>query len=216
MRIDLKKERTQLYRPSTEFEEVEVPPLRYLAMDGHGDPNIEPAYAAAVQSLFTAGYAVRAVFRSRTGDDFVVVPLEGLWWSDDYAAFLARDKARWSWTMLIPLPDRVTGDDIAAGVAAAAEKKPDLPIGSVRPLTLEEGRSLQILHIGSYDDETPTLTRLHAELLPALGLTENGLHHEIYLGDPRRSAPEKLRTVLRQPVRPLDEGSRPRPTAVEE
>ena len=196
MRIDLNKERTQLYRPSTEFEEVEVPPLRYLAMDGHGDPNIEPAYAAAVQSLFTAGYAVRAVFRSRTGDDFVVGPLEGLWWSDDYAAFLARDKARWSWTMLIPLPDRVTGDDIAAGVAAAAEKKPDLPIGSVRPLTLEEGRSLQIL--------------------PRLRLTWNGPHHEIYLGDPRRSAPEKLRTVLRQPVRPLDEGSRPRPTAVEE
>jgi hypothetical protein len=206
MRLDVKKDRADLYRPgSDDVVEVDVPPATYLAADGHGDPNTAPAYAAAVGALYAAGYATRAAFRARTGDDFVVGPLEGLWTSADPTAFTARAKADWDWTMLIPLPDAVAAgnaDDVAHGLAAAAARKPDLPVDRVRVLRLHEGRSLQILHIGPYDDEGPTLARLHDEVMPARGLTWNGPHHEIYLGDPRRSAAATLRTVLRQPVRP--------------
>ena len=105
--------------------------------------------------------------------------------------------------MLIPLPEHVSADDIATGLASAAKKKPDASLDRVRALTLAEGRCLQIMHVGPYAEEGPTLARLHHEVMPARGLTWNGPHHEIYLGDPRRAAPEKLRTVLRQPVRPI-------------
>lgn len=201
MRIDLKNERKDLYRPGAkEFVEVVVPPMTYLAVDGHGDPNTSPAYAQAVELLFTTAYSVRAAFKARTGDDFVVGPLEGLWSCKDPTAFTARQKYAWDWTMLIPLPTQVGAGDVEAGRVAAREKKPGLPHDGLRIVEIDEGRSLQILHVGSYDDEGPTLERLHSEVMPRLGVTFNGPHHEIYLGDPRRSAPEKLRTVLRQPV----------------
>lgn len=203
MRFDVKKDRPDLYRPGTaDVVEVDVPPTTYLAADGHGDPNTAPAYAAAVGALYASGYATRAALRARTGDDFVVGPLEGLWTSGDPAAFTARAKAEWDWTMLIPLPEAVDATDVADGLSAAAARKPDLPVGEVRLLRLHEGRSLQVLHVGPYDDEGPALARLHHEVMPARGLTWNGPHHEIYLGDPRRAAPAALRTVLRQPVRP--------------
>lgn len=204
MRFDVKKDRKDLYQPGgADFVEVDVPPATYLAVDGHGDPNTAPAYAEAVGALYAAGYATRSALKARTGDDFVVGPLEGLWTSADPAAFTARAKADWDWTMLIPLPDAVDTDDVAQGLAAAAARKPGLPVDRVRPLRLHEGRALQVLHVGPYDDEGPTLARLHDEVMPSRGLTWNGPHHEIYLGDPRRAAPATLRTVLRQPVRPV-------------
>lgn len=202
MRIDLKKDRPDLYRPgATDFTEVDVPDTTYLAIDGHGDPNASPAYPAAVGSLYAAAYAVRSALRARTGDDFVVGPLEGLWSAGDPSAFAERRKAHWDWTMLIPLPARVDDDDVAGGLASATARRPDLPVASLRAVGLREGRSLQILHVGSYDAEAAVLARLHREVMPARGLTWNGPHHEIYLSDPRRVAPERLRTVLRQPVR---------------
>lgn len=204
MKIDLKKDLKAFYQPgSGEFVEVHLPPRSYVAIDGHGDPNTSADYAAAVATLFASAYAVKSGLRARTGEDFVVGPLEGLWTSDDPTSFTARRKGEWDWTMLIPLPDVVTADDVDAGLVSAARKKPELPVGSVRLLVLDEGRCLQIMHVGSYDDEAPTLARLHHEVMPAAGLTFNGPHHEIYLSDPRRVAPEKLRTVLRQPVRPI-------------
>ena len=204
MRIDMKKDRKDLYHPpSTDFTEVDVPETTHLAVDGHGDPNTSSAYTTAVQSLYMSAYAVRAAFKARTGDDFVVGPLEGLWTSADRDAFTVRDKDEWDWTMLIPLPDAVGAADIAEGLAAASRKKPDLPVSSLRPLSLAEGRCLQILHVGTYDEEGPVLARLHDEIMPERGLTWNGPHHEIYLSDPRRTAPERMRTVLRQPVRPV-------------
>ena len=203
MKIDLKSERPDLYRPSTrDFVEVVVPPTTYLAIDGHGDPNTADEYAAGVAALYASAYTIKFGYRARTGDDFVVMPLEGLWFSDDPSAFVERRKAEWSWTMMIALPDAVAADDIAVGLEGAAAKKPDLPIDAVAAREIDEGRSLQIMHIGSYDDEGPTLARLHDEVMPGAGLTWNGPHHEIYLGDPRRTAPERLRTILRQPVRP--------------
>ncbi|ERH16184.1 hypothetical protein HMPREF1549_02544 [Actinomyces johnsonii F0510] len=202
MRTDIKKDRKDLYQPAAaDFTEVDVPAMTYLAIDGHGDPNTSPAYAAAIQALYAGAYAIRSALKKRTGDDFVVGPLEGLWTSADNSAFIARDKGEWDWTMMIPLPDAVSSQDVAEGLHQASRKKPELPIDELRELRFAEGRSLQILHVGTYDDEAPTLARLHDEVMPRLGLTWNGPHHEIYLSDPRRVAPEKMKTVLRQPVR---------------
>ena len=203
MRTDIKKEHKDLYQPTAaDFTEVDVPAMTYLAIDGHGDPNTSPAYATAIQALYAGAYAIRSAFKKRTGDDFVVGPLEGLWTSADNSAFVTRDKGEWDWTMMIPLPDAVSSQDIVDGLGRAARKKPELPIDALKELPLSEGRSLQILHVGTYDDEAPTLARLHDEVMPRLGLTWNGPHHEIYLSDPRRVAPEKMKTVLRQPVKP--------------
>ena len=191
MRTDIKKDRKDLYLPGrADFTEVDVPAMTYLAIDGHGDPNTSPAYATAIQALYAGAYAIRAVLKKRTGDDFV-----------------AGDKGEWDWTMMIPLPEAVSSQDIAEGLAQAARKKPGLPVSALKELSLSEGRSLQILHVGTYDDEAPTLARLHDEIMPGLGLTWNGPHHEIYLSDPRRVAPERMKTVLRQPVRPVAEAS---------
>lgn len=204
MNLDVRKLHPGLYKPPTgDFVEVDVPPMTYLAIDGHGDPNTDPAYAEALQTLYPAVYGVRAGFKGRTGQAWVVGPLEALWSADDPATFTNRSKSEWDWTLLIPVPGAITEEDIAAGLASAAARKPDVPIARVHALTLHEGRSLQILHVGSYDDEGPALARLHHELMPAGGLTFNGRHHEIYLNDPRRVAPEKLRTILRQPVVPV-------------
>ena len=164
MRTDIKKDRKDLYLPGkADFTEVDVPAMTYLAIDGHGDPNTSPAYATAIQALYAGAYAIRAVLKKRTGDDFVVGPLEGLWTSADNAAFVAGDKGEWDWTMMIPLPEAVSSQDIAEGLAQAARKKPDLPVSALKELPLIEGRSLQILHVGTYDDEAPTLARLHDE-----------------------------------------------------
>ena len=191
MRTDIKKDRKDLYLPGrADFTEVDVPAMTYLAIDGHGDPNTSPAYATAIQALYAGAYAIRAVLKKRTGDDFV-----------------AGDKGEWDWTMMIPLPEAVSSQDIAEGLAQAARKKPGLPISALKELSLSEGRSLQILHVGTYDDEAPTLARLHDEIMPGLGLTWNGPHHEIYLSDPRRVAPERMKTVLRQPVRSVVEAN---------
>ena len=206
MRTDIKKDRKDLYLPGrADFTEVDVPAMTYLAIDGHGDPNTSPAYATAIQALYAGAYAIRSAFKKRTGDDFVVGTLEGLWTSADNSAFATRDKGEWDWTMMIPLPDAVSSQDIVDGLGRAARKKPELPIDALKEFPLSEGRSLQILHVGTYNDEAPTLARLHDEVMPRLGLTWNGPHHEIYLSDPRRVAPEKMKTVLRQPVSPESE-----------
>lgn len=201
MKVDLKQDRKDLYQPgTTDFVEVDVPPMTYLSVDGHGDPNTSREYALAVPALYSGAYAIKFSLRARTGEDFVVGPLEGLWSSEAPSAFAARRKDDWDWTMMIPLPGPVSREDIAQGLARAATKKPDLPVADLQVLPLTEGRSLQIMHLGPYDAEAATLARLHAEVMPARGLTWNGRHHEIYLSDPRRVPPEKLRTVLRQPV----------------
>jgi hypothetical protein len=205
-KYDLKREHAELYAPSAkEFTTVDVPPMRYLAVDGHGDPNTSAAYRDAVEALFAVAYAVKFASKRGLGRDFVVAPLEGLWWADDRGAFVARDKGAWSWTMLIAQPDWIDDEAVAAALAAVRAKATGASNPALDVLRLEhlhEGLSAQILHVGSYDDEAPTLARLHDEWMPQHGLTFNGAHHEVYLSDARRTAPEKLRTVLRQPVRP--------------
>ncbi|MDN4640736.1 GyrI-like domain-containing protein [Agreia sp. PsM10] len=201
MKHDVKKEHPALYSPSSKtFSDVVVPPLQYLAVEGAGDPNTAPAYAAAIEALFSTSYTLKFGSKAR-GRDYVVAPLEALWTADDPSAFVSRDKTSWQWTALINQPEWITGDDVAAALEAAAAKKPNPALPLTRLITLDEGRSIQILHVGSYDDEGPTLARLHDEYMPQNGLTFAGPHHEIYLNDARRTAPEKLKTVLRQPVR---------------
>ena len=200
---DVKRDLRALYAPKNrDWEPVTVPPQRFLAVDGHGDPNTAPAYVEAVEALYAVAYTVKFAGK-RAGRDLVVGPLEGLWYADDASVFSARAKAAWSWTMLISQPDWVSDADIHRAIAAARTKKKALPaLDLVRIEQLDEGLCAQLLHVGSYDDEAPALARLHGEVLPAAKLRERGRHHEVYLGDPRRTAPEKLKTVVRQPVAP--------------
>ncbi|GAQ59885.1 GyrI-like domain-containing protein [Streptomyces scabiei] len=200
-KYDVKRALKACYAPkNTDWELVDVPELRYLAVDGHGDPNTAAAYRHAVEALYAVAYTVKFTSRRELGEDFVVGPLEGLWWADDMGDFLARRKDNWRWRMLVNVPGWITDPMIEEARAAALAKKDRPALGDVRPETLREGTSAQVLHIGSYDDETPALARLHRDYLPAHGLREAGLHHEIYLSDPRRTDPARLRTVLRQPV----------------
>ncbi|WES63922.1 GyrI-like domain-containing protein [Microbacter sp. GSS18] len=201
MRHDLKRDLGDVYKPPLgRFVEVDVPKMQYLSIDGHGDPHKESSCRRAIESLYVCAYQIRAGFKRRTGSDFVVGPIEGLWPSDESAAHSEGRKGHRDWTMLIPLPEEVDAQDVADGLSPAARKKPDLPIALVRPVTITEGRCLQTLNIGSIDDEARVLARLHHEIMPRLGLTRIGRHHEVYLGDPRRTCPDKRRTILRQPV----------------
>jgi len=186
--------------PVGKFVTVEVPEFSFAMIDGEGDPNTAPAYASAVRWLFTLSYALKFASRAE-GRDYGVAPLEGLWWSDDFEDFVARRKDRWSWTMMIMQPDWITSAQFAKARDKAAAKIGEPVPASLRLERVAEGVSVQTMHVGPYDAEGPVIARLHQEFLPANRLVENGHHHEIYLGDPRRSAPEKLRTVLRQPVR---------------
>jgi len=203
-KVDLKTLHRDLYAPPRgRFVEVDVPPLTYLAIDGAGDPNTAPAYAESVTALFSLSYAVKFASK-RAGRDYVVGPLEGLWTADDPGTFFRREKDAWRWTLLILQPDWVDEDLVAAATETVRAKK-DAPaaLDGVRRATITEGRSVQTLHVGPYDDEGPVLAELHDVYLPEHGLTFAGAHHEIYLSDVRRTDPVKLRTVLRQPVRPL-------------
>lgn len=202
-KVDFKKSLRHLYQPlRDDFVLVEVPPMRFLMVDGAGDPNTAPAYQQALEALYALAYKLKFASKKTLEKDYVVPPLEGLWWAEDMQVFTAsEDKDEWLWTMMIMQPDWITEalfEDVRAQVGADK----DLPaLSRTRLEVYDEGLSLQILHIGSYADEGPTLRRLHQEVLPARGFETNGKHHEIYLGDPRRVAPEKLRTILRQPVK---------------
>lgn len=138
--------------------------------------------------------------KAKLSRDYVVPPLEALWWADDPESFVRREKHLWRWTAMIMVPDFVPRDIYDDAVKKTAAKS-DPPPPSLRMEPYDEGRALQILHIGSYDDEGPILSRLHDEIMPSRGLTFNGAHHEIYLSDPRKVEPAKLKTILRQPVR---------------
>lgn len=202
MKSDLVKTLDAYRAKQGEFRLVEVPPQRYLMIDGHGDPNTAPAYADAIATLYPVAYALKFASKLQLDRDYVVPPLEALWWADDPAAFTsARDKSQWDWTAMMLVPEWITDDLSEAALAkAAAKKAPALDL--LRIATLAEGSCVQTLHIGSYDDEAPVLARLHDEIIPERGLRMTGRHHEVYFSDARRTAPEKLRTLLRQPVEP--------------
>ncbi|RNC93474.1 MAG: hypothetical protein ED558_11210 [Oricola sp.] len=200
-KTDFKKTLKHLYRPSAkDFALVEVPAMRFVMVDGFGNPNTAPAYKRAVEWLYSVSYALKFASKKQLERDYGVLPLEGLWWAEDMDAFTAGDKDKWSWTAMIMQPDWITDAMFAAAVDKARGKLGDPP-ESLRLEIFDEGLSVQIMHIGPYDAEGPTIARLHQQFIPQNGLTENGHHHEIYLSDPRRVAPEKLKTIIRQPVK---------------
>lgn len=201
-KVDFKKELKHLYRPAkVEFSVVDVPAMQFLMVCGHGDPNVVQAYAEAVEALYAVAYKIKFASKKSLDRDYVVPPLEGLWWAQEMAAFTtALDKSRWDWTMMIMQPDWITPVMVEEARVLVRKQKELTELSRVRLETYAEGLSVQIMHIGPYDEEGPTLQRLHHEFMPANGYTFNGKHHEIYLSDPRRVGPEKLKTVLRQPV----------------
>lgn len=183
------------------FDVIDVPLTRYLMVDGHGDPNTTPDYADTLAALYPIAYAVKFASKHELGRDYVVPPLEGLWWADDMEAFTtARDKSRWHWTMLLMIPEWVDDDRIWAGFTAVGTRNLPRRLVDVRVASLEEGRSVQTLHVGSFDDEGPVLERMHHEVIPAMDAQPHGKHHEVYLSDVRRAAPARMRTILRQPI----------------
>lgn len=183
-----------------EFRLLDVPDRQYLMVDGRGDPNMA-SFAAAIEAIYPVAYALKFASKQDLGRDYVVPPLEGLWWADDMDSFtVARDKSRWSWTLMTMVPDWLDQEAFGPAVARVAAKRGPERLDDVRLEPLSEGRCVQTLHLGSFDDEAEVLARLHHEFVPAHGLRLTGLHHEIYLSDFRRVPPHRRRTILRQPV----------------
>jgi hypothetical protein len=200
-KVDLRKDLKLLYNPSAKAVAlVDVPPMNFLMLDGSGDPNTSPDYVAAIEALFALSYALKfRVKKSQAGVDYAVMPLEGLWWVDDPSRFSMRDKGAWQWTAMIMQPPYVTAALVAEMVAETQKKKGLAALEKIRFASYSEGLAAQIMHIGPYAAEEPTIARLHG-FIAENGYTPRGKHHEIYLKDARRTAPEKLQTVVRQPV----------------
>ena len=201
-KLDLKRKYKDFYKPVKKPGLVDLPKFNFLMIDGQGDPNQSPAFQKAIEALYSLAYTIK--FMIKKGElaiDYGVMPLEGLWWAEDMNAFAqSRNKDAWDWTMMIMQPDWITDEIFRQAVVEVRTKKdlPALPI--IRLERYHEGLSVQILHVGSYDEEGPVLSRMHEHFIPENGYRMAGKHHELYLSDPRKVAPEKLKTVLRQPV----------------
>ena len=199
-KVDFKRELRELYTATRNPQFVDVPEMAFAMVDGHGDPNVAPEYAETVQALYSVAYTARfALKRAPDGLDFGVMPLEGLWWAQDMAAFTTSDKASWDWTMMIMQPAPVTPEVFEHARAAASRTKPLAAIDRLRLERFTEGRAAQVLHVGPYAAEGPVIQGLHA-FIAEHDCELAGKHHEIYLNDPRRTSPAKLRTIIRQPV----------------
>ncbi len=198
--IDLKKELKGLYQPSTkEVGEVVVPTMNFLMIDGRGDPNTSPAYAQAIEALYAVSYAIKFMLKKGPlAIDYGVMPLEGLWWADDMASFASSDKSQWQWTMMIMQPGFVTDELIGEAIAEVKKKKNPPALSRLRAEVFTEGLCAQTLHIGPFSEEAPTIERVHQYI--ATHGQRIGKHHEIYLSDIRKAAPEKWKTVIRQPM----------------
>ena len=200
-KLDLRQEHKALYSASTKAPSlVDVPPLQYLAVEGIGDPNSAPAYHQAMEALYGMAYTIKfAVKRGPLAVDYPVMPLEGLWWADDMGSFLTGDRANWRWISMILQPSLVSEAMVDAARVSLATKRDPAALQLVRLEQYREGLCAQIMHLGPYAAEGPTIERLH-RYIENEGLRLAGKHHEIYLGDPRRTAPERLRTIIRQQV----------------
>lgn len=204
-KIDFKKSLDSYKATHNKFQVINVPKRQYLMVDGHGDPNTSEDFKEAILALYPVAYKLKFASKLELGKDYTVTPLEGLWWADDMSTFTtARDKSQWDFTLMIMQPDWITEDMFHKAVAKVVAKNPPKLLNKVRLEALDEGKSVQILHVGSFDDEAGVLAQMHHEFIPAHNLRLTGKHHEIYLSDFRRVAPEKLRTILRQPVTATD------------
>lgn len=201
-KIDFKKSLDGYQAKRGEFQLIEIPDTNYLMVDGHGDPNTSPEFTAAIETLYPVAYALKFGSKNELDRDYVVPPLEALWFAEDMDVFtVRRDKSQWSWTLMLMVPEWLGPEDVTNAIETVASKKPAVHVDRLRFDRLAEGLVAQTLHVGSFGDEGTVLERLHTDFLSAHGLKLAGPHHEVYFSDFRRTAPEKLRTLLRQPVR---------------
>lgn len=200
-KIDFKNELKELYQSSAkEVVRVNVPTMNYLMVDGEGDPNTSQAYSDAVEALFAVSYAVKFMIKKGPmAVDYGVMPLEGLWWADDMSKFSIGDKSNWKWTAMIMQPDFVTKEMVEMAIADVKKKKDPAALSEVRFEPLLEGKCAQILHIGPFSNEGPTIQKVH-EFIDSKG-KRIGKHHEIYLSDIRKADPSKWKTIIRQPMK---------------
>ncbi len=199
-KVDYKRELKQLYNTKAgQPVFIDVPPLNFLMIDGCGDPNTSQHYTEAVEALFSVAYSLKFAVKKAQAFDFAVMPLEGLWWVDDPTQPFYTLRDEWKWMAMIMQPDVVTESVFEATCQAVARKKSLPALDRLRLGQLHEGRSAQVLHVGPFSEEPATIEALH-RFIGAEGCVPTGKHHEIYLSDPRRVAPEKLKTILRQPV----------------
>ena len=208
MAFDFKKEYKEFYMPKNKPEIVTVPQANYIAVRGKGNPNeIDGAYQKAISILYAVAYTLKMSYKTEHKIEgffeYVVPPLEGFWWQDNVDGIDYADKAAFNWISVIRLPEFITQKDFEWAVETASEKK-KLDCSSAEFLTVDEGLCVQIMHIGAFDDEPQTVT-LMDEYIAQNGyendITESRLHHEIYLSDARKVAPEKWKTVIRHPIK---------------
>jgi len=200
-KMDFKKIYSNLYNPPRQPELVDVPEMSFLMMDGTGDPNTSSIFQESLQILYKIAFTIKFALKKSGGPEYIVPPLEGLWWFDDPGDFHLQNKDKLCWTSMIMQPEAVTEAVFRQALAEAGKKKVLPALDKVRMERLQEGLSAQVLHLGPYSAMISTIEQLHT-FIRAKGMFFRGKHHEIYLGDPRRTAPEKLRTVIRQPVSP--------------
>lgn len=199
-KVDLKKDLKHLYQASTkEVVQVDVPTMNYLMVDGEGDPNTSQAYADAVEVLFMVSYTVKFMIKKGpSAIDYGVMPLEGLWWADDMSKFSGTDKSSWKWTAMIMQPSFVTPEIVECAITEVKEKKKPTAISKVRMESFTEGKCAQVLHIGPFSEERPTIEKVH-QFIDSRS-QRRGRHHEIYLSDIRRADPSEWKTIVRQPM----------------
>ena len=202
LKIDYKKELKDLYKPSfKKVEIVDVPALQFLMIDGEGDPNTSQSYKEAIETLYPVAYTIKFMIKKGdVGVDFGVLPLEGLWWADDPSAFTEGRKDEWKWRMMIMQPKLVTADIYNNAITEVKRKKNPAALAKIRLDNFSEGKAAQILHIGPFSEEGPTIEKVHS-FINGSGHSIDGLHHEIYLSDIRKAAPQKWKTIIRQPFK---------------
>lgn len=203
--IDLKKQYASYYNPPARPVILTVPAFNYLKVDGAGNPNNNPQFQSATEALYALAYTIRFAYKAAADAAYTVMPLEGLWWAEDMDTFLTRDKAAWQWTLMILQPEFISAELVAQSRAEALRKK-KLSAEQLDALRFEPyaaGECVTMMHTGTYDAETESIALMHRTAREQ-GYELAGLHQEIYLSDPRKTAPEKMKTVLRQPIRKAD------------
>ena len=198
-KIDLKSELKSLYKPSAKkVIEIDVPALNFFMIDGEGNPNTSQDYKDAVEALYSVSYTMKFALKKERALDYVVMPLEGLWWADDLTSFDRNEKDSWKWTMMIMQPPEVSRQMSKLAITSVQDKKKLPGVKKIRFEQFTEGRSAQIMHVGPFSAEGPTIQRVHDYISSRSAL--RGKHHEIYLSDVRKAAPEKWKTIIRQPM----------------
>lgn len=200
-KIDYKKQLKHLYGPSAKkVEIVDVPQMHFLMVDGEGDPNTAKSFSDAIEALYPLSYTLKfMVKQGKKGVDYGVLPLEALWWADDMSAFATGKKDAWKWTVMIMQPEFITLKMVKEATEEVERRKKPVSLPLVRFETFKEGKAAQIMHIGPFSEEGPTIEKVHS-FIENNGSRRMGKHHEIYLSDIRRAAPEKWKTIVRQPM----------------